>query len=84
MHVVDHSPTPVIGRKTQGRHIQLLFKGDGMVVMPSTPADARSVANSESQIRRSLASHGFEFPTTKQIKKQKKKKKDTPEEPPAE
>lgn len=83
-HVVDHSPTPVIGRKTQGKHIQLYFKDDGIVTMAGTKKDKHSIGNAESQIRKSLASHGFEFPTMNQVKKQKKKQKDEPEEPPTE
>lgn len=80
-HVLEHSPTPVIGRYTGAGHIQLFFKGDGVVVIPSTPRDNRSLNNSESQIRKSLASHGFDFPKRNQVSK---KKKDEPEEPPAE
>ena len=81
-HVMNHSPTPVIGRKTNGGHVQLYFKDDGLVTLPSTPKDQHSVGNAESQIRRSLGSHGFEFPTRGQVKKQsKKEKKETTENP---
>lgn len=82
-HVVDNSPTPVIGRKTGGNHIQLLFKDDGMIVLAASPTKrGRSVINAEGQIRKSLASHGFDFPKRTQVPK--KKKKDAPEGPPAE
>lgn len=74
-HVIEHSPTPVIGRKTSNKHIQLYFKDDGIVTMGGTPADYHAVTNAESQIRKSLRSHGFEFPTMNQVKKQKKKEK---------
>jgi len=81
-HVIDHSPTPVIGRKTNGGHVQLYFQNDGLVVLPSTPRDAHSVGNAESQIRKSLAGHGFDFPTRGQVQKQaKKEKKETTESP---
>lgn len=84
IHVAKHSPTPVIASITQNNHIKLYFKDDGLVVIPGTSGGGRGTANAESQIRRSLGSHGFEFPTMKQIAKQKKKQKDAPEEPPAE
>jgi hypothetical protein len=84
-HVIDHSPTPVIGRKTGSGHVQLYFKDDGLVVIPSTPKDAHSIGNAESQIRRSLGTHGFEFPTRNQVQKQarkdKKNKKEAAEAP---
>jgi len=81
-HVINHSPTPVIGRKTNGNHIQLYFKDDGLVVLPNTPRDQHSVGNAESQIRKSLAGHGFDFPTRGQVQKQsKKEKKETAENP---
>jgi hypothetical protein len=84
LHVVKHSPTPVIASGGGSKHIKLYFKGDGLVVMSSSSGGGRGPANAESQIRKSLASHGFEFPTMKQVAKQKKKQKDNPEEPPAE
>lgn len=83
VHVARHSPTPVIAQHG-GSHIKLYFKDDGLVVLASTSGGGRGIANAESQIRKSLRGHGFEFPTMKQVAKPKKKQQETPEEPPTE
>lgn len=86
-HVVDNSPTRVIGTGGGSKHIKLYFEGDGLVVLASSPSDPTSVENGDKQIRKSLASHGFEYQTMSQFKKQKKKQNkepDNPQEPPTE
>lgn len=79
-HLVDNSPTPLIARRTGSGHIQLFFKNDGIVSMPATPSDHRSLKNVETKLFQSLASHGFDYP--KMGKLQKSKKKESSEEVP--
>lgn len=80
-HLVENSPTPVIAQSGKN-HIKLYFQGDGLVTMASTPSDPRSNKNADMQIRRSLASHGFEYQTVSDFaKKSKKEKKDSVEQP---
>jgi hypothetical protein len=47
--------------------------------MAATPSDPRSNTNADLQIRRSLATHGFEYRTLSSFSK--KKKKESNEEP---
>jgi len=72
-HLVDNSPTPVIAQGGKS-HIKLYFQGDGLVTMAATPSDPRSNTNADLQIRRSLASHGFEYQTLSSFSKKSKKK----------
>jgi hypothetical protein len=78
-HLVNNSPTPVIAHSGKNNHIKLYFKGDGLVTMAATPSDPRSNTNADLQIRRSLATHGFEYQTLSSFSKKKKKERN--EEP---
>jgi|SanBayMetagenome_1026888.scaffolds.fasta_scaffold37903_2 hypothetical protein len=78
-HLVDNSPTPVIAHSGKNNHIKLYFKGDGLVTMAATPSDPRSNTNADLQIRRSLASNGFEYQTLSSFSKKKKKKESNEE-----
>jgi hypothetical protein len=81
-HLVDNSPTPVIAHGGKN-HIKLYFKDDGLVTMSGSPSDPRSNTNADLQIRRSLASHGFEYQTLSSFSKNSKKKnKEQPEQGP--
>jgi type IV pilus biogenesis protein CpaD/CtpE len=46
--------------------------------MSSSPSDSHAVENADKQIRRSLASHGIEYQTMSEIKRNKNKQKDEP------
>lgn len=73
-HLVDNSPTRVIAQSGKN-HIKLFFENDGLVSMASTPSDNRAMKNNESQIRKSLASHGFEYQTMSSFERHSKKGK---------
>ena len=82
-HLVDNSPTRVIAHKSSSSHIKLYFENDGLVTMASTPSDWHAVENNDKQIRKSLASHGFEYTTFSAFQRPKKKNKNkgNPEQP---
>lgn len=78
-HLVDNSPTRVIA--SGGSHIKLYFENDGLVTIASSPSDTHAVVNNDKQIRRSLASHGFEYPTMSEFQRHKKKQKKNADQP---
>jgi hypothetical protein len=83
-HVIENSPTRVIGAKSGTNHMKLYFENDGLLAMSSSPSDMNAIHMADRQIRKSLGSHGLEYQTMKDFSRKKKKQKDSPEEPPAE
>lgn len=53
---------PLIARKTQSNHIQIMIKDDGMVTTAGTGGRGRGSANFESELRRGIRSVGGDFP----------------------
>ena len=80
-HLVDNSPTRVIAQHGK-THIKLYFENDGLITISGSPSDNRAVSNNDKQIRRSLASHGFEYTTMSDFQRPKKKNKEQPEQEP--
>ena len=77
-HLVDNSPARVIATGGGNHHVKLYFENDGLITMAGSPSDSHAVENADKQIRRSLASHGIEYQTMSEIKRNKKKQKDEP------
>jgi urease accessory protein UreE len=77
-HLVENSPARVIATGGGNRHVKLYFENDGLITMSSSPSDSHAVENADKQIRRSLASHGIEYQTMSEIKRNKNKQKDEP------
>ena len=71
-HLVNNSPTRVIAQGGKN-HIKLYFENDGLITMSKSPSDNRAMKNNESQIRRSLSSHGFEYQTMSEFGRKSKK-----------
>lgn len=53
---------PLIARRTQNSHVQIIIKDDGIITHAGTGGRGRGSANFESELRRGIRSVGGDFP----------------------